>query len=207
MSGKDNGSSPNAPIQFRFRIRNFMIFNLYLVVLLTGVSLVARTSGKDREFALLGAGIGMPIIMAFLSAVVIRPGPSKNFLTIFFFGVSSLVLATWSSQPILLVGQFFLFNPSNYSQSLKILSPKDWLLITLLPGFYWWGALMFFSTCFPRRCPVCHRRALIKAKTVRHALSCAYTYYGCAACGSQCKRSKNALVVWDDASSSKDNPF
>ncbi len=200
-------NAPKAPkTWYRLGIRNWMVLNLHLAVLLGGIYFIAKAGGIGLTDDSMAIMLGIPLILAFLSAMTLKPGARRDFFSHFFFAVGGLVLAAWTSVPILAVGQFIFDDLSRLSH-LDRLTRSEWSTVALLPAICWLGTLNLICGCLPRRCPVCCHISLIKARMSRPVRSPEYEYYWCAACETRCKRRRQPPLAWDNVSSSEDDPY
>ena len=93
---------PQAPrARFQLRIRDVLILNVYAAVLVFGVLLAARADAEFRPQSWVAAAFGIPMAMALLSEMILRPGPRRDFAVAAFIVAGFLALAGWLSRPFL----------------------------------------------------------------------------------------------------------
>lgn len=195
------------PLRFRMTIRGLLVVNVYLAVVLTCIIATMRWSGSARTFFVVLAGMGLPQILMFVTAAVIRPGAWRDWLITSFGHLSVLGLAVAGFLASLIAVPCALSVPPRLPQPFEKLVPiqvyVDTVLVVLGDLGLWFVLAWMVYLRFPVRCPVCHRRALVGTTGKGAALR----YYSCGACGSRCKQIQSAPPAWEDASRSEDDQF
>lgn len=226
MAGAAEMTNHPLPSQIRlsFRIRSYLILNLYVAIVLAGVVFVAGFPRQYRTQVGIGVAMVIPILLGFLSQATMRPGARREFALVLLVWAGFGQFLMWLSLPFLVLRCPFLFPPDwrYYSETFvsdclikdndKIFYVYSRLVVlsiyfVLFPLSGWISILAAIRWAFPRACPACGRRRLIPAERVRSGPRSDDSYFWCLACDSRWKRHSRHPAGWEDASAPEDDRF
>jgi hypothetical protein len=145
----------------RMTVRHMMIAVLYVAVALGMVMAVLRTTGPGRYMAWTAFALWLPMALAFLSAVLLRRGPWRQWLTFsfiaaLFFAVGALLFAFPAVVVLIFAGRGGSPRP-----------PVSWPhAVPFGIGSLFFAAAATYivlDSLIPRFCPRCRRLALINS--------------------------------------------
>jgi hypothetical protein len=164
----------------RLRIRHLMILIVYVAVTLT-VMLAASDKSEPRLFDVIGASIVLPLVLSSLSVLLLRPGPSRDWVVAFFWTIFQGLLAILFAAPTLLV--IFMYRRLNG----PVGPIKGAQLIVPIISFY--GLLCLGLAVrqgrlylIPAQCPRCERKRLLRAVLSGIASNWPLYYVRCGIC-------------------------
>jgi hypothetical protein len=146
-------------------------------------------------FALVGATIGVPWILFFLTMFLRRPSPRRDALAIVLRELFFLTVLGWMA---LAIGHISRKAGSPATGWIPSRSPIFWFFSTLV-GL---GFLSLFIVIPDRRCPSCRRRLLIRPQTIPRVTKrwiLMFEFIWCVGCGARWKYNKG-IPAWTDAS-------
>jgi rRNA maturation protein Nop10 len=170
----------------RLRLRHLMILVVYVAVALALLLAALRTTGPERPKEVFNTVLYMPTMLAMLSALILRPGASRDLIT-----------------ALLVTSQFvFLALPPTALGLLTIILKgslpgppgASWLgvaqLAIALPYclMFWMGVVALTRWhLIPLRCPHCGRKTLIEpVYRMANDRSVKGLYLRCGVCDSEC---------------------
>ena len=142
----------------RMRLRHLMLVVLYVAVILGLMMPAIRTPWPNRIQLLVPTALGVPIAMALLSALILRPGPHRNWATTFFLVVAQslcgfLVLAGMLSGELI---------PKQLGGPWD--GPLIWVILVLVAIASWFLVIALTQQfLIPRRCPRCTKTTLLQS--------------------------------------------
>jgi hypothetical protein len=125
------------------RIRHLMIVIVYVAVVLAWVQAALRTTGATNGIrdSLLHV-LFMPMMLAGISALILRPGPHRDWITAFALTGQVIFLVNWFTLPTLLF-LFFLPALRKATSNMQLwLEPVVILAICILVGIFLGTALI-----------------------------------------------------------------
>jgi hypothetical protein len=139
------------------KIRTLMIWVLFVAVFLALITPGIRSTGPDRGSIWVLTVLGVPLGMAGLSAVVLRPGASRDWVTGFFLALPCVMIGL-----VLAAAVYHGWVPPKVVGTWK--APVNRIIIFLF-AFTLWCVLIPLAKVFlvPRRCPCCRKRGLLKS--------------------------------------------
>jgi hypothetical protein len=176
------------------RIRHLMILVVYVAVVLAWLLAALRTTGSTNGISdsVLRA-LFMPMVLAGLSALILRPGPHRDWITVFALTGQVIFLANWFTLPPL----FLLY-------VLPALRKRSWnsqtwnVLIVTLSLCILVGILLLITEArwlIRRECPRCGRKKLLRAVFQRQRRPRTGRYYRCGVCDHHAKISRSQYTA------------
>ena len=164
------------------RIRHLVILVVYVAVALAFVVAVIRAPGPEQVQQAWILGMLIPAILIGSAALLLRPGPHRDWITSFFWSLSMLVLALFCTLPVLIVawrGQFL----AEIAKRGSMVGPA--MFYSLIS----WGGLLFIArwNLTARPCPGCGRRTLVRAANQQEKHRVKAWYHRCTACNQVCR--------------------
>lgn len=155
---------------------------VYVAVALAVLVGVERATGVDATKQVVLVGLSIPMVLIALSAVLLRPGPGRDWMVHFFFSLMLFVPAFFSTLPLLFQIGLVVVRAGGR---------RDWSGIGFV-GFYalvFWGAFLFISRArlTVRPCPRCGRRGLVWALAQQERRWKKAWYYRCTVCDQVCR--------------------
>ncbi len=196
---------------FRVTIRGMLLLNLYAAVIMAGVVYVLTRENSDEKYrALVNAIVAIPGVLCPLTAVILRSGPRRDLVMRMILLWGYVLYLTLLSLPLFPTFRYWLFDTIGMRQPFfrPKVSSKESIITTIIFSILWSGAVYFRLRWYPKQCPNCQRRGLIKAfKNNLSAYSRTHVFYWCAFCGVKLKHTKTRPIVWCDASSHEEKRF
>ena len=139
------------------KVRTLMIWVLFVAVFLALITPAIRSTGPDRGLIWCNTVLGSPFGMAALSAVILRPGARRDWVTQFFIALPCVMIGL-----VLAVVVYHGWVPPKVVGTWN--APVNRIMF-LLFAFTWWCVLILLGKEFlvPGRCPCCRRRGLLKS--------------------------------------------
>jgi ribosomal protein L37AE/L43A len=175
------------------RIRHLMIVVVYVAVVLAWVLAALRTTGSTNGIAdSLLRVLFIPMGLAGLSVLILRPGPHRDWITAFALTGQVVFLVNWFTLPPLL----FLFLLPALRKATS--NTQMWgefvamLAICILVGILLATALIAEARWLIRReCPRCGRKRLLRALFQNLRRPRTGRYYRCGVCDHHAKISRS----------------
>jgi hypothetical protein len=183
--------------RFRYTLGQWMVLNVYLAIILAMVVLVASVEDPvDFVFALALGSFWLPLILRFVTMLLLRSGPRRDALAIVFGGLWLVTSAFWAA--------LFAFAVLRDPVALGPAMTRGKILCVLIPAVLLAGigVLRDFRSELKGRCPSCRRWRLVHPQSVPRATwrrVLLFEFAWCAACRSRWKRNRKA-PTWSDAS-------
>ncbi len=178
------------------KIRHLMILVVYVAVVLAWVLAALRTTGSTNGIrdSLLRV-LFIPVVLAGLSALILRPGPHRDWVTAFALTGQFIFLVNWFTLPPLL---FLYFLPAFRNATSNIQMWKEFvaiLAICILVGLLLVTALIAEAKWLIRReCPRCGRKKLLRALFQIQRRQRTGRYYRCGVCDHHAKISRSQYM-------------
>jgi hypothetical protein len=163
----------------RLRIRHLMLLVLYVAVILALTMPAIRTRGPDRVAFILATVLGVPMAMAAFSALILRPGPHRDWLTCFFVTIPMTFLAL-----VLTIGTLMgAMTTKEIAGTWR--EPVNWVIWSLVDVLLWVVVIALGrGFLVPKQCPRCRKISLLQAfyLDAERPQNASYGHYRCGVC-------------------------